>query len=119
MADWYEFRKNATSCSGEKKFRTYRTAASSVPTRRDPSTTRMPPQRTTAATETEATAIIAGSNVPNRRIDCMLTSRYCADRSPNSSSLRGSLRNALTARMPVIVSTNFTITLAETTRDSR
>jgi len=49
----------------------------------------------------------------------MLTSRYCPERSPNSSSLRGSLRKALTARMPVIVSTNLTMTLALTTRDSR
>ena len=49
----------------------------------------------------------------------MFTSRYWPASSPNSSSLRGSLRKAFTARMPVMLSTNFTITCALTTRDSR
>ncbi|MGC0368146.1 hypothetical protein RKD05_000398 [Microbacterium sp. SLBN-111] len=119
VADWYELRKNATSWSGAKKFRTYSTAAASTPISSAPPITRPPPHSSTTATETEATAISAGSNVPNSRIERMLTSRYWPARSPNSSSLRGSLRNAFTARMPVIVSTNLTITCALTTRDSR
>jgi hypothetical protein len=75
VADWYEFRKNATSCSGEKKLRTYRTAESRKPSSIAPSATRMPPHAITTARVTEATAIRPGSNVPNRRIERMLTSR--------------------------------------------
>ena len=71
------------------------------------------------ASETDAMAMSPGSNVPKRRIERMLTSRYRIARPPNSSSLRGSFRNAFTARTPVIVSTNFTITWALITRDSR
>ena len=75
VADWYEFKKNATSCIGAKKLRTYSTAAMSVPIRIEPSTTRMPPHSSTSATVTDATAMRPGSKVPNRRIERMLMSR--------------------------------------------
>ena len=75
VADWYEFRKNATSCIGEKKLRTYTTAASRVPTARTPPATRIDPHRSTAAIATAAIAMRPGSNVPKSRIERRLTSR--------------------------------------------
>ena len=75
VADWYEFRKNATSCSGEKKLRTYSTADSRKPISIAPSTTRMPPHAMTIASVNDATAMSPGSKVPNRRIERMFTSR--------------------------------------------
>lgn len=48
-----------------------------------------------------------------------MTWRYSSDRSVYSRVFWASLRNALTARMPVMVSTKWTMIRADTTRDSR
>ena len=54
--------------------------------------------------------------MPNRRMTRALACRYSSTWSPNCTALRGSLRNAFTARMPVMVSTKCTMRRAEATR---